>query len=328
MKLFKAKLIVSALAIGLMSGCASNAPKITEESIAYDKTISYGKNLLSAGGAPIGTLHKMKDVEISQSDYNKLLSESSAIHSGAAAGALSATALALDMYNAVGFVDTKSILGSADFKSMLGLGLLKGFLAPKHPSLVDHMVMWVPKEYGKTEEEAVAKVNEVFLNAYKASVPEGHTLIKNPKNKVYENAATGGICDKSTSERNSTCQGSIKDPIYTSSGALSYFAKDLSVVQPGFRPAFIDNPGQDAWVIYVKHGTNRGRVHCYLYDRDEQPQSDLDACTDFNKQYSENIKGNLPNWVYLYSFDKEKGLGIVEQMGEVRNTFPLLISKQ
>lgn len=327
-KTFKTKLLFSVLAIGLMSGCASNAPKITEEAITYDKTMSYGKNLLLAGGLSPGTLRKMKDVEISQSDYNRLIADSSMIRSGTNAAAISATAIALDMYSAVGFVDAKSILGSADFKSMLGMGLLKGLLEPEHPSLVNHMVMWMPKEFASTKEEAQKKINDIFIKAHRNSMPDGHAIIKNPINKVNTYAVTGGICDKSFAKRNATCQGTLKEPVYVQSIPSIMTSIDLSIFQPGYRPSFIENPGKESWVIYVRHGLYRDSLSCYIFYDENASEADKAACTEFNKAYMNKLKTNLPDWVYLYRFDKKKGLGMVEQLGETRNTFPLIIAKQ
>ena len=307
----------------ILSGCSSTLPKISEKPIEYDQSMSYAKNILYASGISPSKLKKMKDAEISASDYQKLKSESSMIDYGTNAAVLSGTAIALDMHATVGTVNVGSIFSSADFRNMVGLGLIRGLLAPQHPSLQNHVAFWMPKKMAKTENEMKELIEDVFIQAHLKSIPEGYKLEEVDSYTRYQ--LTGGVCDKEFNVGYATCGGSLSKIVFTSEmiGSPNNF-------QPGFRPEFVDNPGKLAWVGYLSQGISHTGIRCQVeseYNEYQPSQSDIEECNNINKQYHENLKNNLPNWIYEYSLDSEAKIGKVVRMGKKREVYPLIVVK-
>lgn len=285
--------------------------------------MSYAKNILYASGMSPADVKKMKDAEISASDYQKLKSKSSIVDYGANAAVLSGTAIALDMYATVGTVNVGSIFGSADFRNMVGLGLIRGLLAPRHPSLRQHVALWMPKEMAKTEDEMKELIEDVFIQAHLKSIPEGYKLKEVDTYTRYQ--LTGGVCNKEFNVGYAACGGSLSKLVFTSE-----IIGSPNNIQPGFRPEFVENPGEPAWVAYLSQGISHTGIRCEVesdYNEYQPTQADIEECNNLNKKYSVNLKNNLPNWIYLYSLDTESNIGTVERMGEKREIYPLMVVK-
>ena len=169
------------------------------------------------------------------------------------------------------------------------------------------------------------KLLDIFRQAHLKSIPEGFTLKELPREidgkRVFDRfRATGGICDKAFNKNRATCSGHLESTIDTMDLILDH------KYQPGFRPTFLDNPGAPAWVAYVDQSTSISGIYCSTYPKKEATDDEIAACKSYNNSYHENLKRNLPNWIYTYSFDYEKRLGILEQAG-TGTTYPLIIVK-
>lgn len=287
-----------------LAGC-SVGPKIGERPVQYNPKYSYAKNILNASGMAAVPIQKMEDVVITQKQYDAMKFETTALAGAKDGAVIGGTVVALDMYNAVGFVDAGSILSSADFQSFVGLGLLKGLVEPAHPMLSSHLAIWMPKEMASTEDEMKQKLVNIFEQAHKKSVPEGFVyeespLIENGKKNYTRFSANGGICDKAFSKSRKTCAGSLNGVVHTQEFMLD------NKYQPGFRPAFFENPGEEAWVAYVRQSLSLNGITCYLSSFAEVTEEDRMACNKYNQAYLVNLKKNLPSWIYIYEFDHAK----------------------
>lgn len=314
--------IIALSLTGLLLGGCSNAPKVSEGAIAYNQDYSFGKNILYAASLP--GIHLMKDALITKEQYETMQNNSRAINGAKNGAIIGGAAVALEMYSAVGFVSAGSILSSNVFHEFLGMGLLNGLLKPASPMVVDHLAMWMPKEMAKTEDEAKEKMLNIFLETHKKSIPAGYVFKENPEKKpdgrtnFNRFTATGGVCDKYGSDFRQTCSGSLKEALVTQELLLD------NNYQPGFRPNYFDQPGQPAWVAYVRQGLFSNSITCG-FDRKSTPtEEERNECVEYNKAYKSNFKKNLPDWVYFYKFDRQKGLGIVEQ-ANTGAIFPLMI---
>lgn len=308
------KPILLMLTIFGLSGC-SVAPKIEEGPIQYNPEYSYAKNILYASGMPVVPVQRMEDTVITSAQYESFKVETTAFNNAKNSAIIGSTAIALDMYNAVGFVDAGSIFSSSGFHEFVGLGLLKGLLEPAHPMLASHLAIWMPKNMASTEEDMKLKLTEIFTEAHKNSIPEGFTYSEAPligvdgKKNFARFSADGGVCDKQFSSKRKNCAGSLKNVITTQELLLD------NKYQPGFRPAFFDKPGEEAWVAYVRQGLSVNGITCFMFASAKVSEAEKSACIDYNKAYIKNLKKNLPNWIYFYEFDHEKRIGKVEQAG-------------
>lgn len=308
-----------------LAGC-SVAPKIEEGPIQYNPEYSYAKNILYASGMPVVPVQRMEDTVITSAQYESFKVKTTAFNNAKNSAIIGSAAMALDMYNTVGFVDAGSIFSSSGFHEFVGLGLLKGLLEPAHPMLASHLAIWMPRNMAATEEDMKLKLTEIFTQAHKKSIPEGFTYNEAPligldgKKNFARFSADGGICDKNFVSWRKNCSGSLDGVITTQEFMLD------NKYQPGFRPAFFDNPGEKAWVAYVRQSLSINGITCFIPSSAKITKAEQTACIDYNKAYMKKLKKNLPNWIYFYEFDHENRIGKVEQAG-TGLVYPFIVVK-
>lgn len=312
MKLTTALLLL--ISVITLTGC-STAAKVKEAPIEYQPEYSFAKNILYASGMP--GVQMMQDAVITQQQFDSFQNSSSALSSMSSAAALG---------GAASLLQTGSLFASGDLLKFSGIGLVNGLLAPKHAMFRGHLAIWMPKEMAETQDEMKQKLIDIFKQAHLNSIPEGFTLKVLPREldgkKVFDRFhATGGICDETFNKNRATCSGSLKGAITTMEALLD------NKYQPGFRPTFLDNPGAPAWVAYVNQTIDINGIYCSTYPKKDATDDELAACKTYNQAYLANLKKNLPDWIYTYSFDYQKRLGILEQ-ATTGTLYPLIVAEQ
>jgi hypothetical protein len=316
------RMLILSVAAFLISSCSSTPTK-DESPVSYNSKYSYAKNILSAAGMP--DIHKMKDYEISETEYENFLSDSRGI-SGAAEGAIvGSAASSIILNNTVGSYSIGSILDSPSFTNFVAMGFLSALATPKNPMFKGHVAVWMPHDMASTTDNFKETLKELIKDTHIKSVPDGYTLTTSKlKPKLGSEYAsyiiTGGVCDKGRETYRATCSSTLNHVIYEDSFGYS------SNFREGYRPTFFDEPGLPAWVAYLEHSVNINGFYCRLPSSYKATEAEVAECNKFNATYAENFKRNLPTWIYFYTYDKNKKAGWAEQGGSGL-IYPLVVVK-
>ncbi len=310
------KIILAVSVAFLIAGCAGNQSKSLNDSYAYDKSKSYGMNILRAG--QVKTLYAFKDTEIDSDLYKQIMRANSAEYQVVQDVTVNVGMNAIAMQAVAGTIDTGLLASNINFGSLIGKSVLMSALSPKHPMSRWHGVVWVPQSKAKNEKEAKQVIQDTIYSASLAAIPGGTkplTYNNNGNKRLY---AKHPACVNTELSSGKNCTSEIGSDKYPYENIADDI--DFELVK---KPSFISGDSEYAWVGYYNGPFFQFQFFCKDY---MVSKAAAESCSSYNTELMGNFSKNLPEWMYYYVTDHKTKLGTVYQ-GTTGKEFPLLIPK-
>ena len=303
------KALLTIALILTLSGCVTSPPKVETNYVA-DPSHSVGWNMLKASG--VTEMNAFKEVEISDEAYEEMAGKGvikSGVRSVVVAGGAT-TALVAGAGSSL-----SSIRGLPVGQIFLG-GIVSSMVAPSAPMMKDRAMYWIPESMASNEDEAQEVLRQALLEAT-MNIADKHdsTLVMHGPvfgTKEEKLRLDTAICYEFN------CLASTSSDSYDYRNPADV---DFKLVK---RPDFVKGSSERVWSGRFDGVIWEEQFKCSKFKVEPENRA---LCEYHNETIKSTFHKALPEWIYRYSFDVDKRMGVVyqEQTGAV---FPLVIKSE